>query len=121
MPIPRVLRVIVCRGCCCGTERKHPRIDHAGHLAMIRAAVKQYGAGEVRVVDCLSHCERSSIVVLQGLPDRRQPLWFGGMDVSEAVHELCDWIASGARGEPSGLLDLQVFDQRSLGRTEVCG
>ena len=31
------LSVVVCRGCCCGTETKHPDVDHDGQVAQLHA------------------------------------------------------------------------------------
>ncbi|MCW2506633.1 MAG: hypothetical protein JWO79_4917, partial [Actinomycetia bacterium] len=59
--------VTVCRGCCCGTERKHPGIDHDGLLA----ALAEVGA--VRVSDCLDVCEDSNVVVVQPSADPPAP------------------------------------------------
>ncbi|MFY1632080.1 hypothetical protein ACN27F_02145 [Solwaraspora sp. WMMB335] len=58
--------VTVCRGCCCGTSRKHPDVDHDGQLRALRAS-----GARVRVVDCLNTCERSNVVVVQPVPAAR--------------------------------------------------
>lgn len=84
-------RVLVCRGCCCGTERKHPDVDHQGQLDALLAA-----AGpdvSVRVTGCVGLCSASNLVIV-GRPGGTR-LWLGGILTEEATATLADWIRSG--------------------------
>jgi predicted metal-binding protein len=54
--------VTVCRGCCCGTRKKHPDVDHRAQLDELRASVKD--VARVRTSDCLDDCKRSNVMVV---------------------------------------------------------
>jgi hypothetical protein len=82
------LSVLVCRGCCCGTD-KHPDVDHDGQLAQLEAA-----GARCHVVDCLGPCDRSNVVVVR----RDEARWWFG-EVFDAG-PLAAWVAQGAAGEP---------------------
>jgi hypothetical protein len=90
-------RVTVCRGCCCGTERKHPEVDHERQLAVLRARV-----ASVRVADCLDACEVSNVVVVQPSRAAREegarPVWVGGVLDDESVLGVADWVDAGGPG-----------------------
>jgi (2Fe-2S) ferredoxin len=94
-----VNKLTVCRGCCCGTDKKHPDVDHEGQLTRLRAAV---GADRVLVADCLDSCDFSNVVVVR--PDRAaqragaRPAWFGGVLSDEVVDDILDWVAAGGPG-----------------------
>lgn len=89
-------RVTVCRGCCCGTVRKHPDVDHDAQLAVLRAAVP------VQVADCLNACERSNVVVVQPTPLARRlgarPVWLGDVLDDATLSAVADWAAAGGPG-----------------------
>lgn len=68
--------VLVCRGCCCGTERKHPDIDHAAHLDTLRSALPTGQSTKLWTVDCLGPCDHSNVIVVGTGATRR---WFGDM------------------------------------------
>ncbi|WP_329111252.1 hypothetical protein OG792_13615 [Micromonospora sp. NBC_01699] len=91
----------VCRGCCCGSVRKHPEVDHAGQVERLRAEV---GAEHrVRVTDdCLDACERSNVVVVHPSPAGRaagaRPVWFGFVLDDPAVDEIAAWVRAGGPG-----------------------
>ena len=36
----RFARVLVCRGCCCGTEHEHPDVDHDAQVEALRAVAR---------------------------------------------------------------------------------
>jgi (2Fe-2S) ferredoxin len=99
----------VCRGCCCGTERKHPGVDHDGLLT----ALAEVGA--VRVSDCLDVCEDSNVVVVQpsanGRRRRGRPVWFGLVNDAASVADVRAWIAAGGPGiaPMPGPLELNVI------------
>lgn len=82
-------RVLVCRGCCCGTERKHPDVDHDAQLAALQAVAR------VRVVDCVDECAQSNVVVVR--PGDGRSIWFGRILDEQVTSALCGWLAGGAR------------------------
>lgn len=92
------LRVVLCRGCCCGTYyAQAPDFDHSAQLRALNAAVKSNADAELKTVSCLNHCSRANIVVLSGGRALRRPTWLGDMVEPQATRELCAWISSGAR------------------------
>lgn len=92
--------VLLCRGCCCGTTSKHPRVDHDGQQDALTEAVEQVPGVELRVVDCLDECDRSNVVVLRrpGVKRTDRDTWLGGLLTERATRELAGWIAAGADG-----------------------
>lgn len=113
----------MCRGCCCGTERKHPGVDHAGQLATLRAGIGS--AGRVRVTECLDACAESNVVVVGPSPEGRRagarPMWLSGVLEPEAVEQVVAWVRGGGPGvvDPPGLLDLAVFTPSRRSRHEA--
>ncbi|MFI9272311.1 (2Fe-2S) ferredoxin domain-containing protein [Kitasatospora sp. NPDC052896] len=105
--------VTVCRGCCCGTEAKHPGVDHAGQLARLKERVG--GDGRVRAVPCLDACAHSNVVVVSPSAEGRRaggrPVWLGWVLQDDMVEEIAEWVRAGGPGlaEPPGTLDLQEF------------
>lgn len=92
--------VTVCRGCCCGTVKKHPTIDHGARLANLRNLVE--GIANVRVSDCLGPCERSNVVVVS--PSQRghraggRPTWLGYVLDASAEAQISAWLRDGGPG-----------------------
>ena len=90
-------RITVCRGCCCGTERKHPEVDHDRQLEVLRE-----GLGSVKIADCLDACEVSNVVVVQPSRAARaagaRPVWVGSVLDDEAVRGVIDWVDAGGPG-----------------------
>jgi hypothetical protein len=109
--------LMVCRGCCCGTYRKHPAVDHDGHVAVLRkAAAESPGTLAVRTTDCLGPCERSNVIVVQPSTRGRlaggRALWLGwALD-----DDLLDLVISYARAGGPGLAELPAA--LDLHRTE---
>ncbi|MFJ8626074.1 (2Fe-2S) ferredoxin domain-containing protein [Kitasatospora sp. NPDC093550] len=105
--------VTVCRGCCCGTEAKHPGVDHAGQYERLRTAVGP--AGRVRAVKCLDVCSQSNVVVVgpssEGRAAGGRPVWLGFVLMDEMIDDIAAWVRAGGPGvaEPPGLLDLQLI------------
>jgi hypothetical protein len=105
--------VTVCRGCCCGTERKHPDTDHAAQLDALVAGIGE--TGRVRISDCLDSCEYSNVVVVGPSADARRagarPVWISGVLDRRAVADIVAWVRRGGPGValPSDVLDLMVF------------
>ncbi|MCG6492984.1 (2Fe-2S) ferredoxin domain-containing protein [Kitasatospora sp. A2-31] len=105
--------VTVCRGCCCGTQEKHPGVDHAGQFERLREAVGS--AGTVRAVKCLDACAHSNVVVVgpssEGRAAGGRPVWLGWVLEDDMVGEIAEWVHAGGPGlaDPPGLLDLQLI------------
>jgi hypothetical protein len=85
-------RVIVCRGCCCGTVRKHPEVDHDRQRDVLSLAAEK-GGGRLVVSDCLKRCEVSNVIVLRL---RGEIVWLGGVLSTEATESLSRWLELGA-------------------------
>ncbi len=96
-PVPATT-VLLCRGCCCGTAAKHPRLDHDAQQDLLEAAADARPDVAVRVVDCLDECDRSNVVVVRrpGRPARERDTWFGGVLSERATTALVGWVAAGA-------------------------
>lgn len=90
--------VLLCRGCCCGTDDKHPRTDHQAQERALRTAAEGQPLVDVRIVDCLDACDRSNVAVVRrpgGRPAERDT-WLGGLLTGRAGEALADWVAAGA-------------------------
>lgn len=57
-------KVWVCRGCCCGTRKKHPGVDHKGLEKLLRSGAKRAGM-RYEVTDCLGPCGQGNVVVVR--------------------------------------------------------
>jgi len=105
--------VTVCRGCCCGSDRKHPGIDHDGQVRDLRSAVGR--AGRVRVSDCLDVCDRSTVVVVQpsaaGRRSGGRPTWLGWVLDDDSIRDIAGWVEAGGPGLAPipDVLDLATF------------
>lgn len=90
----------VCRGCCCGTERKSPGVDHAAVLTTLNAAAGE--SATVRVADCLGPCERADVVVVGPSPEGRQrgarPVWLARTGSVRVADALAEWTRAGGPG-----------------------
>jgi len=102
------VRVQVCDGCCCGTERKHPGVDHSGIRELIAAAVESAG-GHMRVVGCVGECGHSNVVIVRPAGSSSERTWIGGVLDEEVVHALCGWVATGATAPKPPDLAARVF------------
>lgn len=93
-------RVRMCRGCCCGTVRKHPDVDHDAIAAELDAATGVHNP--VARVDCLWACEHSNVVVVNPAAEGRRrgarPAWVTQVNTVERARSLADWIRSGGPG-----------------------
>jgi len=99
--------VLVCRGCCCGTTSKHPDVDHAGHLARMRAAMPLSRRSKLWTVDCLDLCEHSNVVVVRDDAGRRR--WFGEILGDAEIDAFADWLGVGATGDVPVILARREF------------
>jgi hypothetical protein len=105
------LRVLLCDDCCCGTDRKHPGVDHAGLHSRLSSAAASAG-GQSRRVGCLGVCERSNVVVVKTRSSGT--FWFGEVLSEPVVADLEAWIRNGTPlPVPLGARS-HVFDHRSL-------
>ncbi len=103
-------KVWVCRGCCCGTQRRHPGIDHDRLLQVARRGAKAAGA-RVEVTDCLGPCGQGNIVVVRVGGRIR---WFRRMNDVASTAVLMDHL--GARGSLRDLPD--GLRRRVLGKRD---
>ncbi|MGZ8178817.1 (2Fe-2S) ferredoxin domain-containing protein [Williamsia sp. SKLECPSW1] len=112
--------VTVCRGCCCGTTRKHPDVDHDAHLDALRASVQDIAL--VRTSDCLDDCARSNVLVVSpsraGRSKGGRPVWLQQVLTSSAITAVSEWLHEGGPGlaaPPSEVKQL-VFRPGSSGK-----
>ena len=93
--------VLLCRGCCCGTRAKHPRVNHDAQQRALEDAAADHPGVKLRVVDCLDECARSNVAVIRrpAEPRNTRDTWLGGLIGQRATSELASWIRSGA-GDP---------------------
>lgn len=98
--------VLVCRGCCCGTD-KYPEVDHAGQVASLRAALPSGERSRLFEVDCFGTCERSNVVAVRAGSTRT---WFGRVLDPGDTGALAAWIAAGAASEPPAMMLAHVFE-----------
>ncbi len=99
-PAPAGCIIRVCRDCCCGSERKHPGVDHDGLLARLEAGTR--GAARVLHSTCLLACDQSNVVVVTPSRDARRhgarPVWVGGVLDDDAIDDVLAWVRSGGPG-----------------------
>lgn len=109
----RPATVLVCRGCCCGTARKHPDVDHDQQLQAWRDAAARSGA-VVRSVGCLGPCSTSNVVVVRS-PGASTRTWFGWMLDDGATDAMAAWIAHGCRlPVPAALVEHELGPATSV-------
>ena len=96
-------KLTVCRGCCCGTEKKVPGVDHRAQLARL-SAIDDHAARRVpvRTSRCLGICFQADVVVVQpstaGRAAGGRPVWLGEMTEDELLEAVDDWIFEGGPG-----------------------
>jgi len=112
--------VTVCRGCCCGTLRKHPDVDHQAHLDLLRGRSSRLF--RVRVVnDCLGPCLQSNVVVVTPSPRGRsaggRPVWLGLVLDAEVIEDIAAWADAGGPGvaDLPAVLGLHTFKRSRRG------
>jgi len=90
--------VVLCRGCCCGTEDKHPDVDHSSQRTTFEQAARATGARLV-IADCLDACDRSNVVVVRprgrGTP---RPVWLGDVLEQDRTEAVVAWARAGGPG-----------------------
>lgn len=110
--------VLVCRGCCWGTDDEY---QAARHLETLRAAALGLPKGRLTVTNCLGPCSERDIVAIRHRDTDRpgRPLaatWFRLVDEA-AVEHLGDWVAAGATGPTPESLRANQFDPDDHGVT----
>lgn len=115
--------VRVCRDCCCGTERKHPGVDHDGLLAGLEGGARS--AARVSVSNCLLACDQSNVVVVSPSPSGREaggrPVWVRGVLDDATVQAIVEWVSEGGPGwvDPPDLVAALAFPPSGLSRDYV--
>ena len=113
--------VRVCRDCCCGTEHKHPGVDHDGLLARLEVGTR--GSARVLRSACLLACDESNVlVVTPSVAGRRaggRPVWVRAVLDDETVDAVTGWVALGGPGvaDVPARLAGQVFAPSGLSLT----
>lgn len=96
-------KLTVCRGCCCGTKKKVPGVDHDAQLARL-SAIDDHSARRVpvRTSKCLGICFQANVVVVQpsamGRAAGGRPVWLGEMTEDDLLEAVDDWIFEGGPG-----------------------
>lgn len=109
----------ICRGCCCGTQGKHPETNHAAHLDWLTESALQLGM-RVRVVSCVGECSHSNVVTFRRHRQKRRvregdTMWFGDLLSDAHVAGMCDWIRAGGPDAPvPGSLSKLMFTPRDV-------
>ena len=116
-------RIRMCRGCCCGTTRKHPDVDHDGIAAVLEGATGP-GAELVRV-DCLWACDLSNVVVVNPTAQARQqgarPAWVAQVNTLERAQAIARWVRQGGPGVADPPDELEVHTAAGLRRLSSSG
>lgn len=105
--------ITVCRGCCCGTEKKQPGVDHAARLDQLRKHVGE--AAQVRTSECLGPCERADVIVVGPSRSARKAgartVWLGRIASERVLRDLAQWTAAGGPGiaEPPASVSARTF------------
>lgn len=86
-------RVLLCDGCCCGTTRKHPDVDHAAQRERLGHAARA-GGGSVRTTGCVDRCADSNVVVVRHRDG--SATWLGRVLGQDAERAVSRWLAAGA-------------------------
>ena len=120
-------RVVVCRGCCCGSTTKRPHVDHAAVLARLeRSADAHPRAMRIRTSECLGPCEHADVVVVVPSPEGRRrggrPVWFGLME-EHVLDELTAWVVDGGPGVAPipDLLELNRVERPRVASASAAG
>lgn len=100
MPEARGPRIRMCRGCCCGTRRKHPDVDHEAIAGALGEELGEDAA--LLAVDCLWACDLSNVVVVNPSTTARaagaRPAWVPGVNTVERARAVADWVRRGGPG-----------------------
>lgn len=83
--------VLLCRDCCCGTDRKHPDFDHDAQRRELEEVIVNAG-GRLQIVKCIGACNYSNVAVIRR--HNGEKIWLGGLAKVETHDELCHFLAS---------------------------
>ena len=103
--------VLVCRGCCCGTDDE----ERAGRqVETLGAAARSRPKGRLTLTNCLGPCSERDIVAVRHRDTDRpgKPLattWFRHVD-DRAVAALAAWVEDGAVAPVPDALAAHHFD-----------
>jgi predicted metal-binding protein len=100
--------VLLCRDCCCGTERKHPDVDHAVQEDALRAAAAESGGRVIRT-RCLGVCEHSNVVVVKAA---KTTYWFGGVLSAAQTAAVTAFVRSGGGATAPTELSFNIVARR---------
>ena len=92
---------LVCRGCCCGSSRKHPEVDFEKQIEDLSSVAR------VRTLNCVNECARSNIVIVRF--DRKRSFWLGEINSDATTLALCGWIDAGGVEPPPPVLEGKIF------------
>jgi hypothetical protein len=113
-PGPARPTITVCRGCCCDTAAKVPRLDHEAQLADLRTTLagwRQRGGPTVRT--------RASAPTSSSPPPKAaRPAGGPSVNNSGAVTDITAWVKADGPGlaEAHGILDLYTcYPSRRVG------
>ena len=95
--------VVLCRGCCCGTERRDPHTDHAAQLTWLRQLSHTHPDGvTARTSECLGPCAQANVLVVRPSPAGRRrggrPVWFGFVGDTRVLTLVESWLRAGGPG-----------------------
>jgi (2Fe-2S) ferredoxin len=107
----------LCRDCCCGTERKHPDVDHAAQEHALRTAAAESGGRVIRT-RCLGVCERSNVVVVKAA---HTTFWFGGVLSAAETSAVTAFVRSGGLEPAPTELSFNVVPRREALYPCACG
>ncbi len=91
--------MFVCRGCCCGTRKKHPDSDANLLESMLKRGAKAASA-RFATTKCLGPCGQGNIVVVRAAGTYR---WFRKMDGAAETHCLIEHLVEHGNVEDIGL------------------
>jgi hypothetical protein len=117
----RTCIVRVCRDCCCGTESKHPGVDHDGLLARLEVGTR--GRARVLRSGCLLACDESNVVVVTPSAAGRRaggrPVWVRAVLDGASVDAISGWVRQGGPGvaEPGAEVAERAFAPSGLSLT----
>ena len=95
--------VVLCRGCCCGSERRDPHTDHAAQLDWLLQLERAHPDGvTARISDCLGPCARANVLVVRPSSAGRRrggrPVWFGSVRDTRILVVVESWLRAGGPG-----------------------
>jgi (2Fe-2S) ferredoxin len=101
--VDRRTGVVLCRGCCCGSERRDPDTDHAAQLAAMQLlAHTRPERITLRTSECLGSCAQANVLVVRPSPAGRRrggrPVWFGFVGDLRVLDLLEHWLTAGGPG-----------------------